>query len=151
MVDPETAPGFKSFLAEYGIQLEDDLIVDTVSRLMGGDYFMPIVSEYEYHQITSKFRYATFFPFARSVNEAEKKPEGISVTILAKTSPNSWSERELKENQVTFNKDKDKQGPIPVAAVVTVKPKEEKETGAEEQKVKAADEEKAKTGEKEGN
>jgi ABC-type uncharacterized transport system involved in gliding motility auxiliary subunit len=166
MVDPETAPGFKSFLAEYGIQLEDDLIVDTVSRLMGGDYFMPIVSEYEYHQITSKFRYATFFPFARSVNEAEKKPEGISVTILAKTSPNSWSERQLEENQVTFNKDKDKQGPIPVAAVVTVKPKQEKEAKAEEKNKKelkkeaiepgaerAAEEEvkeeKAKTGEKE--
>jgi ABC-type uncharacterized transport system involved in gliding motility auxiliary subunit len=140
MVDPETAPGLKSFLAEYGIQLEDDLIVDTVSRLMGGDYFMPIVSEYEYHQITSKFRYATFFPFARSVSVAEEKPEGISADILAKTSPNSWSERQLKETQVTFNKDKDKEGPIPVAAVVTVEPKEEekeeKETDEEEKEEK---------------
>jgi len=125
MVDPETAPGLKSFLTEYGIQLEDDLIVDTVSRLMGGDYFMPMVSEYEYHQITSKFRYATFFPFARSVSVAEEKPEGISVDILAKTSPNSWSERQLKETQVAFNKDKDKEGPISIAAVVTVEPKEE--------------------------
>jgi ABC-type uncharacterized transport system involved in gliding motility auxiliary subunit len=142
MVDPETAPGFKSFLAQYGIQLEDDLIVDTVSRLMGGDYFMPIVSEYEHHPITSKFRYATFFPFARSVNEAEKKPEGISVNILAKTSSNSWSERQLEESQVTFNKDKDKQGPIPVAAVVTIKPKEEKEKGAEEEKAKPKKEKK---------
>jgi len=136
MVDPETAPGFKSFLAEYGILLEDDLIVDTVSRLMGGDYFMPIVSEYEYHEITSKFRYATFFPFARSVSVAEEKPDGISADILAKTSPNSWSERQLKETQVAFNKDKDKEGPISLAAVVTVEPKEEpkeeKETEEEE-------------------
>jgi ABC-type uncharacterized transport system involved in gliding motility auxiliary subunit len=148
MVDPETAPGLKSFLAEYGIQLEDDLVVDTVSRLMGGDYFMPIVSEYEYHQITRNFRYATFFPFARSVNVAEEKPEGITADILAKTSPNSWSERQLEETKVTFNKDEDKEGPIPVAAVVTVKPKEEKEIGAEEQTEKAAEEEKTKKGEK---
>jgi len=125
MVDPETAPGLKSFLTEYGIQLEDDLIVDTVSRLMGGDYFMPIVSEYEYHEITSEFRYATFFPFARSVSVAEEKPEGISVDILAKTSTNSWSERQLTDREVTFNKDKDKEGPISIAAVVTVEPKEE--------------------------
>lgn len=134
MVDPETAPGLKSFLTEYGIQLEDDLIVDTVSRLMGGDYFMPMVSEYEYHEITSKFRYATFFPFARSVTVAEEKPEGISVDVLAKTSPNSWSERQLKETQVTFNKDKDKEGPISIAAVVTVEPKEEAKQEPKEEK-----------------
>ena len=134
MVDPETAPGFKSFLAEYGVLLEDDLIVDTVSRLMGGDYFMPIVSEYEYHQITSKFRYTTFFPFARSVSVAEEKPEGISADILAKTSPNSWSERQLKDTQVTFNKDKDKEGPISLAAVVTVEPKEEEKQEPKEEK-----------------
>jgi ABC-type uncharacterized transport system involved in gliding motility auxiliary subunit len=125
MVDPETAPGLKPFLAEYGIQLEDDLIVDTVSRLMGGDYFMPIVSEYEYHQITDKFRYATIFPFARSVSVSEEKPEGISADILAKTSPNSWSERQLEEKQVKFDKDKDEEGPISIAAVVTVEPKDE--------------------------
>jgi len=125
MVDPENAPGFKSFLSEYGIKLEDDLIVDTVSRLMGGDYFMPVVSEYELHDITKKFRYATFFPFTRSVNTAEEKPEGISVSILAKTSPNSWSERQLTEREVTFNKDKDVAGPVSIAAVLTVKQKEE--------------------------
>ncbi len=137
MVDPETAPGLKSFLTEYGIQLEDDLIVDTVSRLMGGDYFMPIVSEYEYHEITSKFRYTTFFPFARSVSVAEEKPEGISVDVLAKTSPNSWSERQLTDREVTFDKDKDKEGPISIAAVVTVEPKdkpEEEREPEEEQK-----------------
>jgi ABC-type uncharacterized transport system involved in gliding motility auxiliary subunit len=137
MVDPETAPGLKSFLSEYGIQLEDDLIVDTVSRLMGGDYFMPIVSEYESHQITSKFRYATIFPFARSVSVAEEKPDGISTDILVKTSPNSWSERQLEETQVKFDKDKDKEGPISLAAVVTVESKEEPEEEKEVEEAKA--------------
>ena len=150
MVDPETAPGLKSFLPEYAIQLEDDLIVDTVSRLMGGDYFMPIVSEYEYHEITKNFRYATFFPFARSVNVAEEKPEGISADVLAKTSPNSWSERQLEEQEVAFDKDKDKAGPIPVAAVVTVEPKEEeKEEESEEKEKEAKAEEEEKKEEKE--
>ncbi len=149
MVDPETAPGLKSFLTEYGIQLEDDLIVDTVSRLMGGDYFMPIVSEYEYHEITSKFRYATFFPFARSVSVAEEKPEGISVDILAKTSTNSWSERQLKETQVAFNKDKDKEGPISIAAVVTVEPKEEEKQEPKEEKETEEEKDKKETEAKE--
>lgn len=126
MLDPEVAPGMTGFLNQYGIKLENDLIVDTISRLLGGDYFMPVVSEYEYHDITKKFRYACFFPYARSVDIAEKKPDNVTLTVLAKTSPNSWSERQLNEREVSFNKDKDKQGPIPLAVVGTIKIEEEK-------------------------
>jgi ABC-type uncharacterized transport system involved in gliding motility auxiliary subunit len=123
MVDPETATTLPAFLADYGFKLENDIVVDTVSRLLGGDYFMPVVSEYESHAITDKFGYATFFPFARSVEVAETKPEGATLTILAKTSPNSWSERELDQKEVKFTPDKDKQGPIGLAAVSTFKTK----------------------------
>lgn len=124
MVDPETAPDLTPFFAEYGIQLDNDVVVDTVSRLLGGDYFMPVVSEYEPHAITARFRYATFFPLARSVQTIDKKPEGLTVTELAKTSPNSWAERQLNEKAVKFDKDKDKPGPINIASAVTFKAKE---------------------------
>jgi ABC-type uncharacterized transport system involved in gliding motility auxiliary subunit len=123
LVDPETATTLPSFLAEYGFKLENDIVVDTVSRLLGGDYFMPVVSEYEPHAITDKFGYATFFPFARSVEVGEAKPEGATLTVLAKTSPNSWSERELDQKEVKFTPDKDKQGPIGLAVVSTFKTK----------------------------
>ena len=123
LVDPETATTLPAFLAEYGFKLENDIIVDTVSRLLGGDYFMPVVSEYETHAITDKFSYATFFPFARSVEIGETKPEGATLTALAKTSPNSWSERQLDQKEVKFTPDKDKQGPIGLAAVETFKSK----------------------------
>lgn len=121
LVDPETAPGMKGFLAEFGVKLEDDLIIDTVSRLLGGDYFMPVVSEYEFHAITEKFRYATFFPYARSVDKLEKTPEGVRVEVLAKSSPNSWGERQLDVQEVRFDKDKDREGPVPLAVAATVK------------------------------
>ena len=135
MVDPETATTLPSFLAGYGFKLENDIIVDTVSRLLGGDYFMPVVSEYETHAITDKFGYATFFPFARSVEIAEPRPEGVTLTALAKTSPNSWSERQLDQKEVKFTPDKDKQGPIGLAAVATFKTKSGQPT-AEEPKPK---------------
>ncbi|MFP4081201.1 MAG: GldG family protein [Candidatus Aminicenantes bacterium] len=144
MVDPENAPCLKSYLRDFGMELQDDLIVDTVSRLLGGDYFMPVVSEYEYHTITEKFRYATFFPYTRSVNKMEEMPEGVSVNILAKSSPNSWSERQLEQKEVTFDKDKDQQGPIPLAAVATVEYKEEEkktQEGKESQKEEGTTEE----------
>ena len=121
MIDPETAPGMTGFLTAYGVKLGDDIVVDTVSRLLGGDYFMPVVSEYEDHEITQRFRYATFFPFARSISLVEPKPEAATLTLLAKTSPNSWAERQLNEKEVKFDKDKDQQGPISLAVAGTWK------------------------------
>jgi ABC-type uncharacterized transport system involved in gliding motility auxiliary subunit len=103
MIDPETAPGMTRFLAPLGFTLEDDIVVDTVSRLLGGDYFMPVVSQYESHPITDRFSYATFFPLARSVEVAETKPEGATVTALAATSPNSWAERQLDQKEVRYD------------------------------------------------
>ncbi|MGZ5455000.1 MAG: Gldg family protein, partial [Candidatus Aminicenantales bacterium] len=104
-------------------KLDNDIVVDTVSRLLGGDYFMPVVSEYEPHAITSKFSYATFYPYARSVEISDTKPEGATLTELAKTSPNSWSERELDQKEVKFDAAKDRQGPIGLAAVASFKTK----------------------------
>ena len=75
------------------------------------------------HEITKSFRYATFFPYARSVEATETKPEGSDLTVIARTSPNSWSERQLDQKQVKFDKDKDKQGPISLALVATLKAK----------------------------
>ncbi len=121
MIDPETDPGLAPLLAGYGVRIENDLIVDTVSRLLGGDYFMPVITEYESHEITRNFRYATFFPFARTVEPFGIKPDGAVLTPIARTSPNSWSERQLDEKNVKFDKDKDKQGPATVALVATFK------------------------------
>jgi ABC-type uncharacterized transport system involved in gliding motility auxiliary subunit len=122
-VDPETQTLLPLLLADYGFKLENDIVVDTVSRLLGGDYFMPVVSEYESHAITTNFGYATFFPLARSVEVGEIKPEGATVTILARTSPNSWSERQLDQKEVKFDAGKDQQGPIGLAAVSVFKTK----------------------------
>ncbi len=144
MIDPETAPGLPAFLSPFGIMLENDVVVDTMSRLFGGDYFMPLVSEYEYHAITPNFRYATFFPYARSVEIAAEKPDRVTATVLAKTSPNSWSERQLAEQRVTYDKDKDKQGPISLALVATIKPEEKAEEKAEENVETGEPQEKAK-------
>jgi len=123
MADPEVAPGLVPYLGGFGIRLENDVVVDTISRLFGGDYFMPVITEYEAHDITRNFRYATFYPYVRSVEPVEPKPEGLTLSVLGKTSPNSWSERQLDQKQVTFDKDKDKQGPISLAVVALVEPK----------------------------
>jgi ABC-type uncharacterized transport system involved in gliding motility auxiliary subunit len=148
-VDPETNTLLPLLLADYGFKLENDIVVDTVSRLLGGDYFMPVVSEYESHAITDKFGYATFYPLARSVEAGETKPEGATVTILARTSPNSWSERQLDQKEVKFDAGKDVQGPIGLAAVSDFKTKPPATEAKPDEKTPAEPEGQAETAEKE--
>ncbi len=126
LIDPQTAPGMPAYLAQFGFKLEDDLIIeaDTLSRMMGADYFMPIAREYESHEITRNFRYSTFFPYARSVELIDPKPaEVLTSQGLARTSANSWAEHDLVSKKVTYDKLKDKIGPITLAAVATIKAK----------------------------
>jgi len=128
LVDPDSAPGMTAFLGEFGVRLGDGVVVDAVSRLFGADYTMPVITEYETHEITRSFRYATFFPYARAVEPADQKPEGITASVLGKTSPNSWSEmrleEEMKKGRVSLDKDMDKQGPASLAVVATIKAEE---------------------------
>jgi len=137
LVDPDSAPGMKGFLAEFGIRLREGVVVDAISRLFGADYTMPVITEYEYHEITRNFRYATFFPYARGVEPADTKPEGITTSVIGKTSPNSWSEmrleEEMKKGRVSLDKEIDSQGPVSLALVATVKAQEEPKTEEKEE------------------
>ncbi|MGH7412136.1 MAG: GldG family protein, partial [Candidatus Methylomirabilis sp.] len=136
-LDPFSAPSLKEFLRQYGIVGGDDVIVDQFSRVLGGDYLMPVVSKYYAHPITRDFNLASLFPFARSIDVAEKPPQGVSVQKLAETGSGSWAETdkgELNRGQLTFDKGKDRQGPVPVGVVATVEAKQDAQSGTEKGK-----------------
>jgi ABC-type uncharacterized transport system involved in gliding motility auxiliary subunit len=128
MLDPETAVGFGVFLQPYGLELADDLVIETnaLGRLFGGDYHMPAVTAYEPHAITKDFvGTMTIFPLVRSVSVSKKLPDGVSAQTLMFTSPHpqSWAETDLKtfwEGRSTFDEGSDRKGPISIAAVATV-------------------------------
>ncbi|HWQ70554.1 MAG TPA: Gldg family protein [Patescibacteria group bacterium] len=139
-LDPYTAPSLKAFVGRYGIKVGDDVIVDQYARTMGGDYLMPVVSNYYPHAITQNFTLASLFPFARSVDVAEKSPQGITVQRLGETGPGSWAESdkgELNRGQLSFEKGQDRQGPVPVGAIATVQV-EQTAAGAEARKTATA-------------
>ena len=120
--------GFKSFLARYGFQLKDDIVIDRMSRVFGGDYLMPLINSYGQHEITEKFALAAFLPLARTTGIAAELPKGISITELALTSSESWSEtnqKALNEGKAEFEEKEDTIGPLVVAAIASVQPPEE--------------------------
>jgi gliding motility-associatede transport system auxiliary component len=139
-LEPYNDGGLKDFLKTYGIGITDDIIVDKLSRVMGGDYLLPMVVKYGIHDITKDFRLACLFEMARSVEPGDEQQSGITLTALAYTSPNSWSETDresLDAGKVIFDKT-DRQGPISLAAIAELEPplkkgveeKSDRETGA---------------------
>ncbi len=124
--DPQAAPALAGFLGGFGFRLRNDVVVDEISGLMGGGFYVPAIASYENHEITKGFRYRTFFPLVRSVEPESPAPPGVTVQALAKTSETSWAETNFDPNkEPAYDKDKDAPGPISVAAVATVQVKGE--------------------------
>jgi ABC-type uncharacterized transport system involved in gliding motility auxiliary subunit len=125
--DPEGDPGLGAVLGEYGVAVGNDVVVDKVSRLFGGDYLLPLVPADGYdevHAITKTFRYQTFYPLASSVEIKSSLPEGVTATKLAQTSPLSWAQPdsgELKTGHITLKEGSGTKGPITIAAAVSKK------------------------------
>lgn len=123
LVNPFEGAELKPLLKKYGLVLEDNVAVevDPLSRLMGGNYFMPVVANYPPHAITKNFGYATMFPLSRGLAKLTPPPAGVTVSFLAATSANSWGEThyetEVKTEKITKNPE-DKSGPLDIAAAI---------------------------------
>jgi ABC-type uncharacterized transport system involved in gliding motility auxiliary subunit len=126
LVDPHPAPSFDAFLKNWGIKVDNDLVLDVsgVGRLMGAGPSIPLVTTYESHKITDRFKAMTFFPLTRSVEPDKSLPSGTTVDTLFKSNPNSWGETNLNSRQASYDPGTDLKGPLSlaVAAVKEVKP-----------------------------
>ncbi len=116
LIEPRSGKELASVLGSYGFELSDDVIIDPSSKLEGGGDIAPIVSDYPIHEITQDFRFATIFPYTRSIDAVNSS---YDTTVLANTGEYSWSERnfELFDEGVAQKEESDKPGPLGVAAV----------------------------------
>lgn len=127
LLEPYADGGLQKFLESYGIVLSQDIVIDKLSKVFGGSYLMPVVTEYGFHKITKEFRLATFYPEARSVRPMEEPPKGVHLDVLASTSPNAWAETDfamLQQGQASFDEKKDRPGPVPLVVLCEVQLKE---------------------------
>ncbi|MHB1844272.1 MAG: GldG family protein [Deltaproteobacteria bacterium] len=94
-LEPQVDSGLTDLLKKYGVQVNDDEIIDPLSRLAGTNLDVPVVSQYGQHAITKGFNLATVFPTARSLTAlsegGEKRP-----LALATTNPTAWGETDFK-------------------------------------------------------
>ncbi|MDG1929158.1 MAG: Gldg family protein, partial [Nitrospinaceae bacterium] len=117
LVDPKSKHGMKAFLRNWGVELGDNIVIDPMSKLFGGDFAAPVVNQYSAHDITSEFVLPTIFPIIQSVKAIPRSK--IETIELLKTSVNSWGESNFESGDVKFDADTDLQGPVSVAVVAT--------------------------------
>src|SRR5205085_2852351 len=113
MLDPFVATGLEPVIREYGVVVDNDIVIDEASHFWA-DVSAPAVSDYNRHQITRDLP-LTFFPGARSLSPAPQRVPGTSVVALVNSSKNSWGQ--TAPDRVGFVKGRDVPGPHPLMAV----------------------------------
>ena len=121
LIDPKSSSEMEPFLIKWGIELGEDIVIDPMSKLFGGDFAAPVVNKYTAHQITSNFVLSTIFPIIRSVRGVPVS--GITTTELLKTGTNSWAESEFVSGTVSYDEGKDIKGPVSVCGHCHKKPR----------------------------
>lgn len=117
LADPQNDFEAAEFLEAYGVQLQDNVVIDAsgLGQLLGLGPAAPIVAEYADHPITQDFRtMMSFFPFARGV-ATTSSPLTYQTVELLKTSDRSWGETNLEAERVRFDEGEDEPGPIALA------------------------------------
>ena len=117
-------PNLISFIAEWGIELGNDVVVDVsgVGQLLGTDATVPVAATYPPHPITDDFGLLTAFPLARSVSAGSNGSGERVAQVFIETSARSWAETDLTEleaGEVQMDDD-DIPGPISIGAAVAV-------------------------------
>jgi ABC-type uncharacterized transport system involved in gliding motility auxiliary subunit len=119
MVDPLVTSGLDALLADWGVTLDNDLVIETSSPLFGAGLEVVVASHYSTsHPITKEFTLATAFPAARSLRFDESKKGPLQSDPLITTSDKSWGETDLKNPQVSLDRLRDIAGPLQIAMAV---------------------------------
>lgn len=131
-VNAETGVGLTEFLAEFGIEYGDGLVVDRQANYFG-DASSLVVVDYATQQITQGLD-RVLLPVVAKVGQAENIPENWQVTELMNSTIDSWLENNKTATVADFSEGEDEQGPISLAvAAQEIDPVADKEAeeGAE--------------------
>lgn len=127
LVDPDTQANLDDLLARWGLELGRGVLVDLQDRLAQGDLTNLLVRTFTGHEITQDLTSAVLFPLSRHIKFVEEAGKDWDYVPLARTSPRSWAETDLKGRVVSYNEKEDIQGPLPLAAALV--PKKASEEG----------------------
>jgi len=122
MVDPQTPSEVRSWLGTaFHVDAPGGVVIDPVSRLLGGDFAVPIVTQYPYNDITQNFTLATAFPVSTPL-VPQAKAAGVTVVPVVKSSDSSYVKVNLESKNIRFEQGTDLKGPVFLAVEVIPAP-----------------------------
>ena len=121
LIDPDTQADLNPLLKRWGLGVGPGALVDLQDRLAQGDLTSLLVRTFTEHEITQDLTAAVLFPLARHVTFDEQVGSAWDYVPLARTSPNSWAETDLKGRVVHLDEKEDIKGPLPMAAALSPK------------------------------
>jgi ABC-type uncharacterized transport system involved in gliding motility auxiliary subunit len=122
LLDPTTDPGLEPLLKEWGIKLDNRIIIDGsgAGNTVGLGPTTPFITTYGNHPITQEFSNSiSFYPLSRPVDTVEV--ENITATSLLVTSEQMWAESNLESEEVTYDPQEDISGPFDLGVALTRK------------------------------
>ncbi|MBF2065056.1 MAG: Gldg family protein [Calothrix sp. C42_A2020_038] len=121
MIDPDTDPKLDPLLNEWGVKLDNRLVVD----MNGSDALgpaVPIVTDYGKHPITKDFGNGiSFYRLARPVDITPVNNVQATPLLLTKPYPSTWAESDQKSEKLEFNQDQDRKGPLTLGVALSKK------------------------------
>ncbi len=126
LLEPFDDAGLKDFLAGYGVELDNGIILDMnqVTQAIGASPIMPLALQYGPHRITRDFtNVVTIYPLARPLT-LKQGVKDVSLIPLVTTTNTSWEkfgQEWMKSGKATYNPQTDKKGPFTLAALADIK------------------------------
>lgn len=130
LLEPDSSPKLKGFLAKYGVDWKSQQTVLETNRFQqfaGGNPLAPVIMSYDTaHEITKDIKQITMFAQATPVEKAATVPTGLTVTSLFSTSARSFelplaTLKTAKNGQLAVNEKTLRKGPLSLAVAVSGK------------------------------
>jgi ABC-type uncharacterized transport system involved in gliding motility auxiliary subunit len=118
MLDPFVRTGLEPVIREYGVVLDDDIVLDPASHFWA-DPSAPAVTDYNRHQVTRDLP-LTFFPGVRSLSPTPRRVPGTAVTPIINSSKRSYGE--TTPDRAEFEEGRDLPGPTTLMVIVNRRP-----------------------------
>ena len=118
MLDPFTVPHLSAYLTQFGLRLDEDVVIDEERGVAGGEPLMPIISDFAEEIFPRRLSGSPILPYTRPI----RVQDGQAIPF-AFSSEGSWAlkNRDRAEQEgLYFKEGEDERGPIPVAAVAEV-------------------------------
>ena len=138
LVDPQTEPALDPLLEDWGISLDERLIIDTSNsgQIVGLGPAAPLVTTYGAHPITADFDNGrSFYPLARPI--LLQPADGVEATPLLLSNSQSYAESLSETGELNVDTQNTPAGPFNIGIALTkatdTAPAEDPSSAPEEQ------------------